>query len=44
VERADAALYYAKTHGRDSVQNCEALISAGSIAAAKFKDGSVELF
>jgi diguanylate cyclase (GGDEF)-like protein len=44
VERADAALYYAKTHGRNSVQNCEALISAGSIAAAKFKDGSVELF
>jgi len=23
VERADAALYYAKTHGRNSVQNCE---------------------
>jgi len=43
VERADGALYYAKSHGRNNVQNCEALISAGAITP-KSKDGSVELF
>ena len=43
VERADAALYYAKSHGRDNVQNCEALIAAGAITA-KCNDGDVELF
>jgi diguanylate cyclase (GGDEF)-like protein len=43
VERADAALYYAKSHGRNNVQNCEALIAAGAIAA-KRNDGDVELF
>ncbi|HEV7444623.1 MAG TPA: GGDEF domain-containing protein [Steroidobacteraceae bacterium] len=43
VERADAALYYAKSHGRDNVQNCEALTAAGAIAA-KLNDGDVELF
>jgi diguanylate cyclase (GGDEF)-like protein len=43
VERADAALYYAKSHGRNNVQNCEALTAAGAIAA-KPNDGDVELF
>jgi diguanylate cyclase (GGDEF)-like protein len=43
VERADAALYYAKSHGRNNVRNCEALVADGSIAA-KFKDSEVELF
>ena len=43
VERADAALYYAKSHGRDNVQNCEALTAAGAITA-KCNDGDVELF
>jgi diguanylate cyclase (GGDEF)-like protein len=43
VERADAALYYAKSHGRNNVQNCEALIAAGAITA-KCNDGDVELF
>jgi hypothetical protein len=43
VERADAALYYAKSHGRDNVQNCEALIAAAAFAA-KCNDGDVELF
>lgn len=43
VERADAALYYAKSHGRNNVQNCEALVAAGAIAA-KCNDGDVELF
>jgi hypothetical protein len=42
VERADAALYYAKSHGRNNVQNCEALTAAGAIAA-KLNDGDVEL-
>jgi diguanylate cyclase (GGDEF)-like protein len=43
VERADAALYYAKSHGRNNVRNCESLIAAGEIAA-KSKDSEVELF
>jgi diguanylate cyclase (GGDEF)-like protein len=43
VERADAALYYAKSHGRDNVQNCEALLASGAIAA-KLNEGDVELF
>lgn len=43
VERADAALYFAKSHGRNNVQNCEALIAAGAITA-KRNDGDVELF
>jgi diguanylate cyclase (GGDEF)-like protein len=43
VERADAALYYAKSHGRNNVRNCETLIAAGAIAA-KFKDSEVEIF
>jgi diguanylate cyclase (GGDEF)-like protein len=43
VERADAALYYAKSHGRNNVQNCEVLTAAGAITA-KRNDGDVELF
>jgi diguanylate cyclase (GGDEF)-like protein len=43
VERADAALYYAKSHGRNDVRNCETLVAEGAIAA-KFKDSEVELF
>ena len=43
VERADAALYYAKSHGRNNVRNCEALVASGDIAA-KSKDSDVELF
>jgi diguanylate cyclase (GGDEF)-like protein len=44
VERADAALYYAKSHGRNNVRNCEALIDSGEIAVKSAQDGDVELF
>jgi diguanylate cyclase (GGDEF)-like protein len=43
VERADAALYYAKTHGRNNVRSCEALIDAGELFT-KSQAGDVELF
>ena len=43
VERADRALYYAKSHGRNNVRNCEALVAEGSIVP-QLKDSEVELF
>jgi diguanylate cyclase (GGDEF)-like protein len=43
VERADAALYYAKSHGRNNVRNCEALVASGDVVI-KSKGGEVELF
>jgi len=43
VERADAALYYAKSHGRNNVRSCEALIAAGEIKH-KVGNGEIELF
>jgi diguanylate cyclase (GGDEF)-like protein len=43
VERADAALYYAKNHGRNNIRNYEALIAAGDLIARS--DGAAaELF
>jgi diguanylate cyclase (GGDEF)-like protein len=42
VERADSALYYAKSHGRNNVQSCEELVAAGEISTRKGSD--VELF
>jgi diguanylate cyclase (GGDEF)-like protein len=44
VERADAALYYAKHHGRNLVRHYEALIAAGELTAKKETQADVELF
>lgn len=43
IERADAALYYAKEHGRNNIRNCQTLLAAGAIAS-QFHSGDVELF
>ena len=42
VERADSALYYAKSHGRNNVQSYEALLASCEVAPRK--GGDVELF
>ncbi len=43
VERADAALYYAKTNGRNNVRSWEALIAAGELKKQPGA-GDIELF
>ena len=43
IERADAALYYAKNHGRNNVRNFEVLVAAGEFAD-RYKSGAVDLF
>jgi diguanylate cyclase (GGDEF)-like protein len=43
VERADAALYYAKNHGRNNVRNHEDLVAEGKLSGQQ-KEGEVELF
>lgn len=43
VERADAALYYAKNHGRNNIRNYEALVAAGELTA-KDRCEEAELF
>ena len=43
VERADAALYYIKSHGRNGVRSSESLVSAGEIRVQQNSD-DVELF
>jgi diguanylate cyclase (GGDEF)-like protein len=44
LERADAALYYAKSHGRNKVYNSEALIASGELSGKFQHSGDVELF
>lgn len=44
VERADAALYYAKNHGRNHVRFWEELIASGAIASKDSHGEEVELF
>ena len=41
VERADAALYYAKHHGRNNIRNYEALVAAGELTARSEGEGAV---
>jgi diguanylate cyclase (GGDEF)-like protein len=43
VERADAALYYAKNHGRNNVRNFEELVAAGELSA-RTEGADTELF
>lgn len=43
VDRADAALYYAKHHGRNNVRNHETLIASGELTA-KSQGADAELF
>ncbi len=43
VERADAALYYAKNHGRNNIRNYEALVAMGELSA-KDQCEEAELF
>ena len=43
IQRADRAVYYAKTHGRNQVQSHAELVSRGEIQASE-KVGDVELF
>jgi len=43
LARADAALYYAKSQGRNHVRNCETLLAAGELSE-DLKCGSVDLF
>jgi diguanylate cyclase (GGDEF)-like protein len=43
VERADAALYYAKNHGRNNVRNFEELVASGALAA-RTESADTEIF
>jgi diguanylate cyclase (GGDEF)-like protein len=43
IERADRAVYYAKTHGRDQVQSHADLVARGELELSE-KIGDVELF
>jgi len=44
IERADAALYYAKNHGRNNVQSYEMLVAAGELKVKESNVTDVELF
>ncbi len=43
VERADAALYFAKRHGRNNVRQHEKLVESGELSGDP-KEGEIELF
>ena len=43
LARADAALYYAKSHGRNNVRSCEQLLAVGELTD-DLKSGGVDLF
>jgi diguanylate cyclase (GGDEF)-like protein len=43
VERADAALYHAKNHGRNNVRNYETLLGTGDVTA-RVENHDVEMF
>jgi len=43
VERADAALYYAKNHGRNNVRNFEELVASGELSA-RAESADTEIF
>lgn len=43
IERADAALYYAKHHGRNNVRSYEALVEAGELKTG-YNAADIELF
>jgi len=43
IERADAALYYVKSHGRNGLRSYEALVASGDLVA-KVDESDIDLF
>jgi len=44
IDRADQALYYAKQHGRNRVENYETLIASGQLTDKSVAKGEIEFF